>query len=53
MAAQGDMAARELMERWFAAWNDHDPQRIADLMTDDVLVGHRLQHLAAWRKRRA
>jgi steroid delta-isomerase-like uncharacterized protein len=37
MEPNGEGAARDLMQRWFAAWNDHDPERIAALMTDDVV----------------
>jgi steroid delta-isomerase-like uncharacterized protein len=29
--------AEEFVERWAAAWNSHDPERLFDLMTDDIV----------------
>lgn len=27
------------MERWLAAWNSHQPERLLELMTDDIVYG--------------
>ncbi|MGH7856397.1 MAG: ester cyclase [Candidatus Binatia bacterium] len=27
----------EFVERWLAAWNSHQPERVLDLMTDDII----------------
>jgi steroid delta-isomerase-like uncharacterized protein len=29
--------AEEFVERWAEAWNSHDPERLFDLMTDDIV----------------
>jgi steroid delta-isomerase-like uncharacterized protein len=32
-----EQPARDLMNRWYRAWNDHDPDAIAQMVTEDVV----------------